>query len=103
MATAKKPIKKTITPKPTTEDLLLGNELKPIVEDVIDYESPERLYKVTNLELNNKPIKVRGDLIETFIGGKNAEARKELKNGVTKVITKDAYKGSDLYKIEVVK
>jgi hypothetical protein len=45
---------------------------------------------------------VTGDVVEAFIGCKNLEARKALREGATKVITRDL-NGADMYKIEVRK
>lgn len=102
MATSK--VKNRITRKvvQTEEEQILGVE--PIVEtvSVIDYESPERKYKVTALHKGATPSIMNGTVIETFIGSTNREARAELINGATKVITKDG-NGKDAYKIEVIK
>ena len=59
------------------------------------------MYKVTNLAVNNTPITVTGDLIETFIGSNNKRARQLLKQGAKKVISKD-FDGKDNYKIEKI-
>lgn len=87
--------------KQTDEEKILG--IKPSVTSYKEhnYEDKNIQYRVTNLEVNNNPIYVRGNLIETFIGAKNTEARKQLKNGEKKVICKDIY-GKQLYKIEVI-
>ena len=73
-----------------------------IIKKTVEYESPERKYRVTNLQVKNKPIVVDGSVIETFIGSKNLTARKELKEGAKKVITKDPITKENLYKIEVI-
>ena len=67
----------------------------------MDYESPKTRYRVTNLAVNNRPIIVRGDVIESFIGAKNTEAREKLLNGSQKVVTFDIM-GNSQYKIEVL-
>lgn len=103
MATTNKSLvrKVTETKKATTEDLILGNE--PITETKIikTYEDESVRYKITNLQVKNKPITVTGDLVETFIGSGNKAARKSLKEGALKVITKDS-SNRDMYQIEVI-
>lgn len=87
--------------KATVEDKLFGNAPKTEKIGNTDYENPERLYRVYNLKLNNGFVTVRGDVVESFIGTKNKEARKSLKNGKKAVITYDADKKEE-YRIEVV-
>ena len=84
------------------EDKLLGTVNPEIIKKTVEYESPERKYRVTNLQVKNKPVVVDGSVIETFIGSKNLTARKELKEGAKKVITKDPITKENLYKIEVI-
>lgn len=99
-AVKKKIIKKT--PQPTDEEKLLGETVKEEKQIIIDYESPEAKYKVRNLKLKNTPITVNGTVIETFIGGRNIEARKSIKNGAKTVTTYDPYTKEALFKIEVL-
>lgn len=87
--------------KLTTEDKILGKSTEKTKEFVIDYESPDITYKVSNLTLNNHPMYVTGQFIESFIGNSNIEARKQLKKGEKEVTTKDA-DGNKAYKIEVI-
>lgn len=98
---ATKATKKIVETEITDEDLILGNAPKVTEKIIVDYESAERKYKVTNLSVKNKPVTVTGTLIETFIGTRNREAREELKNGALKVTTKDL-RGNPTYKIEVI-
>lgn len=85
----------------TDEDKILGNSI--VTEEIknIHYEDKNRMYKITNLQLKNEPTIVNGTLVESFIGSKNIEARKDLKNGALKVLTKDIF-GNEMYKIEVI-
>ena len=111
--TTKKPQKKVVkvidedtkiveeTPVLTDDDIFLGKKEEAVTKIELNYESPERIYKVTNLEIKNEPSLVTGDLIEGFIGSNNSAARKELKSGIKEVVTKDI-NGKELYKIEVV-
>lgn len=85
----------------TTEDLVLGKPTETVIKQIYNYEASSVKYKVTNLMKNNNPTIVTGDVIETFIGSKNKEARNQLKSGAKAVITKD-YNNKDEYKIEVV-
>lgn len=84
------------------EDKLLGTVKPEIIKKTIDYESSDRKYRVTNLQVKNKPVVVDGSVIETFIGCKNLTARSELKEGAKKVMTKDPVTKKNLYKIEVI-
>lgn len=101
MVTEKKTKKVVVTEKLTDDDKILGKTAKDKTETIINYKDTELRYKVTNLQMDNEPMIVRGDLIETFIGMRNNEARNELKKGANEVITKD-YHGNDEYKIEVI-
>ena len=85
----------------TPEEQILGVQPERVVKTTVDYESPERFYKVTNLEFGNTPVKVDGSVIESFIGSINRDARKALKEGAEFVITKDM-NGKEIYKIEVL-
>lgn len=87
--------------KLTDEEKILGKSTEKTKEFVINYESPDILYKVSNLVLNNNPMYVTGQFIESFIGNSNIEARKQLKKGEKEVVTKDA-DGHEAYKIEVI-
>lgn len=87
--------------KQSDEDKILGIPEEKKVSKNIDYENPKMQYKVTNLKLKNTPIVVTGDLVETFIGQSNKEAREALKDGEKSVITKDC-NGEKEYKIEVL-
>lgn len=85
------------------EEKILGIENPVIKEEKKDYDYKNKniKYKITNLIVKNTPITVTGDLVETFIGGRNVLARTQLRDGAKKVITKDI-DGNDIYKIEVI-
>lgn len=83
------------------EDKIFGKKSETVVKKVFNYEDENRLYKVFNLKLNNGYTIVTGDVVETFIGHKNLEARKELKEGAKKVTTYNA-DGKEQYRIEVL-
>lgn len=85
----------------TDEEKIMGEIPTTVREKIVNYESPKILYKVTNLILNNNPMTVSGQFIESFIGSNNIEARKQLKRGETTVITNGA-DGKEAYKLEVV-
>ena len=104
MAKAKiKETKKAEKKAASIEDKLLGNTIEEKPLKIKNYEDPSVKYKVTNLTVNNKPIIINGSIVETFIGSKNIEARRELRSGAKMVITKDPFSGKKLYKIEVLK
>lgn len=86
----------------TNEDKILGVKEETVEKIEVSYDNPNTRYRVTNLEVENAPTIVSGDVVDMFIGSKNREARNELKAGAKKVITKNFY-GKDLYKIEVIK
>lgn len=86
----------------SAKNKILGINKVEFKTEVINYEDKAITYKVTNLTQKNTPIIVNGQLVETFIGGKNQEARKQLRIGADEVITYDN-KGNELYKIEVIK
>ena len=86
----------------TNEDKILGVKEETVEKIEVEYNNPTIRYRVTNLEVENTPTIVTGDVVDMFIGSKNREARNELKAGAKKVITKNFY-GKDLYKIEVIK
>lgn len=96
------PERATVTKEQTIEDMVLGHEPQVEILEIYDYESHDIRYKVTNLKVKNKPSIVCGDVIETFIGSNNKEARQALKSGAKSVITKDYNKNNE-YKIEVMK
>ena len=85
----------------TTEDKILGNPKVVKTKVKKTYEDSSISYKITNLQVDNKPVIVTGELVETFIGCKNLKARNDLKDGTPEVITKDL-NGNDMYKIEVI-
>lgn len=93
--------KRIVTKKQSIDDKILG--IEPVVEKatIVRYEDPERLYRVTNLQINNTPSTFSGLKIEAFIGCKNNEARNALINGAKEVITFDG-NGKEAYKIEVI-
>ena len=98
----KRATKTVITKKePTTEDLLLGKETKEETNKIINYEDKAICYQITNLKLNNNPIVICGNAVETFIGSKNSVARQKLISGEKVVFTLDT-NGDEEYKIEVV-
>lgn len=101
-ASAKQPIKKKIEVENISPvEKILGKKPAVVETEIIDYESPKARYRVTNLAVNNAPIIVRGDVIESFIGAKNSEARENLINGAKKVVTYDIM-GNSQFKIEVI-
>lgn len=83
------------------EARILGDTDKVTHVRYTNYEDPKRLYKVTNLQTKNSPVIIGGNLIETFIGTSNKQARIDLKSGIKKVITKDI-DGNAIYKIEAI-
>jgi hypothetical protein len=87
--------------KLTAEEKIFGAQEVVETKIIKSYEDSSIRYKITNLQVKNKPVIVSGDLVESFIGCKNIDARNALKSGANKVITKDFY-GKDIYKIEVV-
>jgi hypothetical protein len=86
----------------TVEEQILGIEPKVEVKKTVDYENATRFYLVTNLKVENAtPSEFDGTKIESFIGGSNAKARKELIDGAKSVITLDG-DGNKAFKIEVI-
>lgn len=85
----------------TEEEKITGAQAQTYTSKRVNYESPDIMYKITNLQLNNAPITASGDVIETFIGFKNETARRELRRGAKTVTTKDI-NGREFYKIEVI-
>ena len=98
---AEKKATKKIVKKQSVEERILGAEPEIIDTQEIDYESPERRYKVTGLHKGATPVFVNGTVIDTFIGVTNRQARKDLIGGALKVVTKDG-NGKEAYKIEVI-
>lgn len=92
---------KTIQVPVSDEDKIFGKSEKTIIKTVIDYESEDIKYKVSNLLLENTPTIVNGKYIEAFIGSSNIEARNALKDGKRTVITFDS-NGEEAFKIEVI-
>ena len=97
----KKIIETTFEPI-SDDDKILGKEPEKKQFVKTNYEAADRVYKITNLRVGNKPVIVSGNHVETFIGSNNKAARILLKQGTEKVVTKD-YDGNDEYIIEVVK
>ena len=85
----------------TDEEKIFGKTPEIVEQVTVDYESPNRNYKITNLEVKNNTVIVSGDLVETFIGSANLEARKQLIRGAKEVVTVDNF-GKKLFKIEVI-
>lgn len=85
----------------TEDELILGKKPEIKKELVINYESSDIKYKITNLLVNNNPMIVDGSLVETFIGTNNKDVREQLKRGQKVVISKDK-NSRDNYKIEVI-
>lgn len=104
MATKKnEKIIKKVTKKLTDDELILGVKPKAEVVKEIDYESDSVKYKITNLLVKEStPTIVFGDVIETFIGNRNKEARKALKQGAKKVTTFEHFTKEPMYEIEVI-
>ena len=97
---------KTVTPLKvetilTDEEKIFGKAPEIVEQVTIDYENPNKKYRITNLEVKNAPVIISGDLVETFIGSDNLEARKQLIRGAKEVITVDNF-GKKLFKIEVI-
>lgn len=85
-----------------TKNKILGIEERiEVCNKSVNYEDKDILYKITNLIQNNNPLIIKGNLVETFIGGGNQEARIQLRKGAKEVVTHDN-KGQKLYKIEVI-
>jgi hypothetical protein len=104
MAT-KKPQKivRKVTKKLTDDELILGveQEVKEVTE--LDYESEIIKYRITNLLVpGSTPTVVTGEVIETFIGNRNKEARNALKAGAKEVTTYEHFTKNPMYKIEVI-
>ena len=105
MAEKKKAIKevKRVVKPLTDDEKILGIVPKTKIEKVFDYESEDVRYKITNLLYPEcTPTIVTGAVIETFIGNRNKEARKLIKQGVKEVTTMEHYTNKPMYKIEVL-
>lgn len=85
----------------TEDELILGKKPEIKKELVINYESANIKYKITNLLAKNSPMIVDGSLVETFIGTNNKEVREQLKRGQKVAISKDK-NNREMYKIEVI-
>lgn len=85
----------------TDEDKILGNNVKDEVKTIFDYENEARMYKVTNIKLNNGVNYFNGKVIESFIGSNNKNAREQLLKGEKIVYTKNG-NNEVTYKIEVI-
>lgn len=102
MAT-KKVVRKT---KPTIEEMILSNtEETTEVREVYDVFNPQIAYKVTNLQLNNAPTYMAGNMVAQFFGTDNQVAKTELETGVkTVTLVEKNSKGEtvELYRVEVI-
>lgn len=89
--------------KLSEDELILGVQPQKSVVREFDYENENAKYKVTNLLFEETtPTIVTGDVIETFIGSRNKEARYALKKGEKEVITYEHFTNKPMYKIEVI-
>lgn len=104
MAVAKKKITKKNTP--SIEDKILSGATEEVItKEVYDVFNKNVSYKVTNLQLRNKPSYMAGSMVEQFFGTDNKEAKEELMAGAKSVIIYErnaADKQVPLYEIEVV-
>lgn len=104
MTVAKKKITKKITP--SIEDKILKEAKEEIItKEVFDVFNKNVSYKVTNLQLGNKPSYMAGSMVEQFFGSDNKEAKEELMAGAKLVIIYErnaADKQVPLYEIEVI-
>lgn len=76
--------------KPLTDEDRLMGKTEPEYYTVTELNAftNKVVYEVTNLELNNKPTLVYGNMIDSFI---DSEARKELEKGENEVKSKKGY------------
>nr|DAY81791.1 MAG TPA: hypothetical protein [Caudoviricetes sp.] len=104
MAVAKKKITKKNTP--SIEDKILSGATEEVItKEVYDVFNKNVSYKVTNLQLRNKPSYMAGSMVEQFFGTDNKEAKEELMAGTKTVIIYErnaADKQVPLYEIEVI-
>lgn len=104
MTVAKKKITKKITP--SIEDKILKEAKEEIItKEVFDVFNKKVSYKVTNLQLGNKPSYMAGSMIEQFFGSDNKEAKEKLMAGAKSVIIYERNAADEqvpLYEIEVV-
>ena len=104
MAVAKKKITKKNTP--SVEDKILNGATEEIItEEVFDVFNKKISYKVTNLQLGNKPSYMAGTMVEQFFGSDNQQAKEKLMAGSKSVIIYEQNSKDEqvpLYKIEVV-
>ncbi len=89
--------------KVTDEDKIFGATDEVKIVEVVDFDSPNAKYKVTNYLNNGREIIVSGREVETFIGLDN-KARQDLKEGARMVeIYNSVSEDKELmYKIEVI-
>lgn len=102
MATPKKKTVKEVK-KVTDEEKILGATDEVITTEVINYASPEIIYKVTNYKNGKREVEVSGRVIDSFIG-LDENARNDLKHGA-KEVTIYNLRSQDkeiLYTIEVI-
>lgn len=97
------PKKKKEVKKVTDEEKILGATDEVITVEVVDYDSPDVNYKVTNYKNGKREIEVNGRNIEAFIG-LNTEVREALKHGEKSVMVHNLRSEDNeiLYKIEVM-
>lgn len=104
MAVTKKKITKKNTP--SIEDKILSGATEEVItKEVYDVFNKQIGYKVTNLQLGNKPSYMAGTMIEQFFGSDNQQAKEELMSGAKSVIIYEQNSIDEqvpLYKIEVV-
>lgn len=104
MPVAKKKITKKVTP--SVEDKILNDAKDVIVtKEVYDVFNKNVAYKVTNLQLKNKPSYMSGSMIEQFFGSDNQKAKEELLTGAKSVIIYEENIENGLvplYKLEVI-
>lgn len=87
--------------KPLTDEDKLMGKTEPEYYTVTELNAftNKVIYEVTNLELNNKPTLVYGNMIDSFV---DDEARKELEKGENEVESKKGYLIKVYQKIETI-
>lgn len=100
MATPKKKTVKEIK-KVSDEEKILGAVDEVVTAEVVDYASPDLVYKVTNYKNGKREIEVSGREVDAFIGI-DENARNELKHGAKEVTIYNlrSQENEILYKIE---
>ena len=95
------PKQETITEiiKPSDAELIRGADEEVKTVKVVNYTAQSVLYKVTNIK-RNRVYTLNGVQIGAILGMNN-DARKQLKEGVKKVVVKNR-NNEELYKIEVL-